>query len=40
MTMLKQRAVDMINRMPEKKLYYVVQLFESVEGLSENTGEY
>ena len=39
MTMLKQRAVDMISRMPEEKLYYVVQLLESVEGLSENTVE-
>ena len=39
MTMLKQRAVDMISRMPEEKLYYVVQLLESVEGLSENTAK-
>ena len=37
MTMLKQRAVDMISRMPEEKLYYVVHLLESVEELSENT---
>ena len=37
MTMLKERAIDMINRMPEEKLYYVVQLLESVERLSENT---
>jgi len=37
MTMLKERAVDIINRMPEEKLYYVVQLLESVEELSENT---
>lgn len=36
MAALKERAVDMINRMPEEKLYYVVQLLESVEGLSEN----
>ena len=36
MTVLKERAVDMIRRMPEEKLYYVVQLLESVEGLSEN----
>lgn len=35
--MLKEKAVDMINRMPEEKLYYVVKLLESVEGLSENT---
>ena len=37
MTMLKEKAVDIISRMPEEKLYYVVQLLESVEGLSENT---
>ncbi len=37
MTMLKERAVDIISRMPEEKLYYVVQLLESVEKLSENT---
>lgn len=38
MTMLQEKAVDMISRMPEEKLYYVIQLLESVEGLSENTG--
>lgn len=37
MTVMKERAIDMISRMPEEKLYYVVQLLESVEGLSENT---
>lgn len=37
MTVLKERAVDIIRRMPEEKLLYVVQLLESVEGLSENT---
>ena len=37
MTMLQEKAVDMISRMPEEKLYYVIQLLESVEGLSENT---
>lgn len=36
MTMLQEKAVDMISRMSEEKLYYVVQLLESVEGLSEN----
>ena len=35
--MLKEKAAVMISRMPEEKLYYVVQLLESVEGLSENT---
>lgn len=36
MTAMKERAIDMISRMPEDKLYYVIQLLESVEGLSEN----
>lgn len=36
MTMLQEKAVDMINCMSEEKLYYVVQLLENVEGLSEN----
>ncbi|MCM1212475.1 MAG: UDP-N-acetylenolpyruvoylglucosamine reductase [Blautia sp.] len=36
MTMLQEKAVDMISRMSEEKLYYVVQLLESVEGLAEN----
>lgn len=37
MTVMKERAIDMINHMSEEKLYYVVQLLESVEGLSEDT---
>ena len=36
MTAMKERAIDMISRMPEEKLYYVIQLLESVEGLSPN----
>ncbi len=36
MTVMKERAIDIIDRMPEEKLYYVVQLLESVERLSEN----
>ena len=39
MTVMKERAMNMIGRMPEEKLYYVVQLLESVEGLSENIVE-
>ncbi len=39
MTMLQEKAVDMISRMSEEKLYYVVQLLESVEGLSENMAD-
>ena len=36
MTVMKERAIDMVSRMPEQKLYYVIQLLESVECLSEN----
>ena len=37
--MLKHGMIDMISRMPEEKLYYIVQLLESVEGLSENRAD-
>ena len=37
MTVLKERAVDIIRRLPEEKLFYVVKLLESVEELSEDT---
>lgn len=36
MTAMKERAIDIISRIPEEKLYYVIQLLESIEGLSEN----
>lgn len=39
MTIMKKKAIDMISRMPEEKVYYVVQLLECVEGLSENREE-
>lgn len=39
MTVMKQRAIDMISRMPEEKLYYIVQLLEGIEGLSENKAD-
>lgn len=39
MTVMKQRAIDMINRMPEEKLYYIIQLLEGVEGLSGNKAD-
>lgn len=35
MTAMKERAIDLISRMPEEKLYYIIQLLESIEGLSE-----
>lgn len=39
MTVMKQRAIDMISRMPEEKLYYIVQLLEGIEGLFENKAD-
>lgn len=39
MTVMKERAMNMIRRMPDEKVYYVVQLLESVEGLSESIVE-
>lgn len=37
--MLKHGMIDKISRMPEEKLYYIAQLLESVEGLSENRAD-
>ena len=39
MTVMKERAMNMIRRMPDEKMYYVVQLLENVEGLSGNIVE-
>lgn len=33
MTVMKEKAVDIISRMPEDKIYYVLQLLEGIEGL-------
>lgn len=38
MSAMLDRAISMISDMPEEKLYYVVQLLESVEGLSDIRG--
>ena len=34
MTVMKERAVDIISRMPEDKIYHVLQFLESIEGLT------
>ncbi len=39
MTVMKERAMNIIRSMPEERLYYVVQLLESVEALSENIAD-
>jgi hypothetical protein len=37
MTVMKEKAVDIISHMSEENVYYVLQLLESIEGL---TGKY
>ncbi len=32
MTVMKEKTVDIISRMSEDKLYYVLQLLEGIEG--------
>lgn len=34
MTVMKEKAVDIISRMSENKLYQVLQFLESIEGLT------
>ena len=34
MTVMKEKAVDIISRMPEDKVYHLLQLLEGIEGLS------
>ena len=33
MTMLKQQAMEMIERMPEDKVYYIINILQGFEGL-------
>lgn len=33
MTMLQEQAIDMIKKLPDDKIYYVVNILESIEGL-------
>lgn len=39
MTVMKEKAVDIISRMSEDKVYYVLQLLEGIEGLSGKNSE-
>ena len=34
MTQLKERAVEMIQRMPEEKMFYVMNILQNLEGLA------
>ena len=34
MTVMKEKAVDIISRMSEDKVYHVLQLLEDIEGLT------
>ncbi len=35
MTAMKEKVVDIISRMSDDKVYYVLQLLESIEGLTD-----
>lgn len=37
MTMIQEKVFDMIKSMPEDKVYYVLQLLESIDGLMEES---
>ncbi len=39
MTIAKERTVDIISRMSEDKVYYVLQLLEGIEGLTGKNSE-
>ncbi len=39
MTVAKKKVVDIISRMSEDKVYYVLQLLEGIEGLTDKTPE-
>lgn len=39
MTAIKKRAIEMIERMPDDRIYYVVSLLDSIEGLTAATDD-
>lgn len=39
MTVMKEKVVDIISRMSEDKVYYVLQLLEALEGLTAKNPE-
>ncbi len=34
MTIMQERAFEMIKRLPDEKIYYIVQILEGMEGLT------
>lgn len=36
MTSLRQDAVNLINKIPEKKLFYLIQIIKGIDGLFNN----
>lgn len=36
MTQIKERAVEMIERMPEENMYYVINILQNLEAMSKN----
>lgn len=38
MTITQQHAMEIIKRLPDDKMYYVINILESIEGLAAETG--
>ena len=38
MTMIQQQAMEIIERLPDEKMYYVINILKNIEGLASETG--
>ncbi|MBQ4396371.1 MAG: UDP-N-acetylenolpyruvoylglucosamine reductase [Clostridia bacterium] len=39
MTALQRDAIDLVQRMPEDKLYFIIQIMQGIDGLSQTDRE-
>lgn len=39
MTIMQQRAIKIIEKLPDDKVYYVISILEGIEGLQSEDGE-
>ncbi len=39
MTVMQERALEMIKRLPDDKVYYIVQMLEGIEGLTSRVSQ-
>lgn len=38
MSVMRKQAIEMVERMPEEKIYYLIHILEGIEGLMAPTG--